>query len=80
MEIPSWTEIDRPDEDRAVPLETACQYLVGRDPFDLLTVLLKNTLQIGWAEGLQRPGTIFKCPAGHAAPDASVPMASWVRM
>ena len=36
----------------------------------------QNTLQIGWAEGLQRPSTIFKCRAGHAAPDASIPMAS----
>jgi len=44
MEIPSWTEIDRPDQDRAVSLETARHYLVSRYLFDFLAMLLKNTI------------------------------------
>src|SRR5262249_30619472 len=56
-------------------LNPPCHYFVGRNPFDLLTVLLKSTLQIGWAEGLQRASQFFKCHTAHAAPDASVPMA-----
>jgi hypothetical protein len=59
-----------------VAMEEPCQYLVGRDPFELLTVLLKKTLQIGWAEGLQRLGPIFKCRTSYTAPDAAVSMAS----
>jgi hypothetical protein len=51
---PSWTEIDLSDHDRAVALEAMCQYLVSRYVLDFLTVLLKNTLQFGWAEGLER--------------------------
>jgi hypothetical protein len=73
---PSWTEIDRSDQDCAIALKEPCEYLVGCDPFDFLTVLRKNTLQIDWSERLQRPNAILKCRAGHAASDASVPMAS----
>ena len=70
------TPIDRSNYDRAVALEQPCQYLVARDPFDLLTVLLKNTLQIGRAEGLRRASQVFKRQTGHAAPDAPAPVAS----
>src|SRR5262249_59229507 len=70
------SEIDCSDQDCAVALEQPCQYLVGRDPFDVLTVLLKNALQIGWAEGLQHASPAFECHTGYAAPDASGPMAS----
>jgi hypothetical protein len=73
---PSWTEIDRSDHDCAVALEAPCQDLVGCDPFDLLTVLLKEALQIGWTEGLEGSSPLFKCPAGDGASDASVPVAS----
>ncbi len=53
-----------------------CQYLVSRYALDFLTMLLKNTLQFGWAEGLECSSPLFKCHTGNCAPNSSIPMAS----
>lgn len=65
-DLPSLIKIDRSDQNTAVVLELACKYLVGQYALDFWTVLLKNPLQIGWAERLERSSELFKGRTTHS--------------